>query len=335
MCRWWLAAGLVCPLFTPSAGAAGPLTPFQAQQLRRVQLPAGCRIRNVADGLLGPDGLAIDEQGRLYACIELEARVIRIRPDGRIETVLTNVRYPEAICYVPGGHLYVGEDTSPARIHHLDVNTLRAEVISDGRFGHLEGIYVNHERAICWVGCYKWEIGSNVVRAAFDCIVSRAGQAVALTAGQPVPDEALIYRGLILPRPAGAEHGVTEIVFDAAGRQYFGTEGSSVCRVGDDAKVEVVAEGLATPEGLCFDARGNLWVAEESAGRICRIDAEYLANRRPTDAPARPSPDGDVAVFASGLGALEDVLVTSDGRVFASCDGLFSILLIEPEPEAK
>jgi len=316
-----------------------------------INLPEGYRVRTLVAPLLGPDGLAVDERGRIYACAELENRVIRIGDDGKVKTVLTGVRKPEAICYVPGGHLYVGEDVSDARIFCLDVETLRAEVISQNRFADLEGIRVDPQRTTCWVGCYRWEIGSDVVRAAFDCRLSDvalgdgqwqpAEPSVPLRAGQVVPLDQRLRRWWILPRYPLKEAGITEIVFDAAGRQYFGTEGSSVCRVGADGKVEVVADGLGTPEGLCFDSEGNLWVAEESGGRVSIIKADYLARRKPSDPPARPAAfgkHGDVEVFADGLGSVEDVLVTSEAgglKVYVSCETLFSILLIEPTHDTE
>jgi hypothetical protein len=94
--------------------------------------------------------------------------------------------------------------------------------------------------------------------------------------------------------------------------------------------LEVVVTRLRRPEGLAFDTAGNLWIAEESAGRVCRVAAEYLKTPRATGTPApQPSDAGPVRIFATGLGSLEDVLVDPTGRIYLSADGLFSILVIE------
>lgn len=330
----------VCCLCALTALGAGPLNEFQAQKLRAARIPAGHQIRNVVDRLLGPDGLAMDEKGRLYACIENEARVIRVDEDGVVRTVLTGVFNPEGICYVPGGHLYVGEDRLPGRVHHLNTETLAADIVSE-RFGEIEGLHVDAKREMLYVAAYKLPLAGGHLVAAFDTrVADRARQGsgrvfvepiVTLTHGEPPPESVNVAGWIVLPVDAPGEYGVTDMAFDAAGRQYFGTELGSVCRALDDGSLEVVATRLRRPEGLAFDAEGNLWIAEEANGRLCRVDAESLQSPRAADTPPpQPSDAGPVRIFATGLGSLEDVLVDSAGRIYLSADGLFSIIVIEP-----
>lgn len=337
----------VCTLasiFVIGVIGAGPLTEYQAARLKSARLPDGYVVRNVIDRLVGPDGLAIDEKGRLYACIELEARVVRIDEDGVVRTVLTGVLNSEGICYVPGGHLYVGEDRAPGRIHYLNTETLEAAVLTD-RFGDIEGLHVDATREWLYVAAYKWRIGTADVLAAFDTRVAArarpggrqvfADPIIALKKDEPVPAAVNFARWIVLPVDAPGEYGVTDMAFDATATQYFGTELGSVCRVMKDGSLEVVATRLGRSEGLAFDAAGNLWIAEEAAGRVCRIDAEYLKSPRPAETPPpHPTDAGPVQVFATGLGSLEDVLVTPAGRIYLSADGLFSIIAIETTESA-
>lgn len=116
------------------------------------------------------------------------------------------------------------------------------------------------------------------------------------------------------------------------------------CPTGYTAKI--YAEGLSSPDGLAFDPAGLLYVAEETAGRVTRINTDgskttiltgltlpegiafdtagnlYVVEDLPESYNATPgrlirrAPDGSATTLASNLNAPEGVVWRADGTIF-------------------
>jgi gluconolactonase len=64
------------------------------------------------EGFLGPDGMAFDVEGRLYAAIFGQAAIVVLDPDGKIERIITTAgKYPTNVAFGPAGSktIYVTE----------------------------------------------------------------------------------------------------------------------------------------------------------------------------------------------------------------------------------
>jgi len=112
------------------------------------------------------------------------------------------------------------------------------------------------------------------------------------------------------------------------------------CPVGYTAKQ--YAEGLSSPDGLAFSPAGMLYVAEESVGRISRIEVDgsitpfttglnspegitfdddgnlYVVEDVAGGRLLRIAPDGTPTELATGLAAPEGVVWTSDGTLYVT-----------------
>ncbi len=108
----------------------------------------------------------------------------------------------------------------------------------------------------------------------------------------------------------------------------------------DGYTAEIYAENLSSPDGLAFSPGGLLYVAEESAGRVRRIEADgskttivsgldspegiafddvgnlYVVEDVQNGRLLKIAPDGSQTVLVSGLDAPEGVVWRSDGTIF-------------------
>ena len=75
------------------------------------------------------------------------------------------------------------------------------------------------------------------------------------------------------------------LAFDAAGNLYVGnTNSATVSKVTPAGVVSTFASGFSGPEGLAFDAAGNLYVANQGFDTVSKV-----------------TPAGVVSTFASGF----------------------------------
>lgn len=83
--------------------------------------------------------------------------------------------------------------------------------------------------------------------------------------GMLAPNKKLLDAVLIA---RGSVNGPEDVVLDAAGRIYGGTQDGKIVRVQKDGDVEIYAETGGRPLGLAFDQRGNLIVADAYKGLL-------------------------------------------------------------------
>ncbi len=75
-------------------------------------------------------------------------------------------------------------------------------------------------------------------------------------------------------------------------------------------------DGFASPVGMGFDARGDLYVAEWSAGRVSRI-----------------APDGRRSVFAEGMSGPSGLAIGADGTVYVASYSRDEVYRFTPQGE--
>jgi len=113
----------------------------------------------------------------------------------------------------------------------------------------------------------------------------------------------LVLAGVLVPSRAPGQ--VVFVSNDLSGA-------GSVLGVSAGGSISLYASGLGIPEGLAFDASGNLFVANALNDTILKV-----------------APGGAVSTFASGLGGVNGVAVSSSGNVYAT-DNAGTVYQITP-----
>ncbi|MGH7355693.1 MAG: Ig-like domain-containing protein [Candidatus Rokuibacteriota bacterium] len=276
----------------------------------------------VANQLERPIGLALDPERRLLVAEERAGRVIRIEPNGRRTTLVSGVRQPRWLAVSDDGTVFVSarrltRDADPEPDDESDepevVLVLRPnrapDVFADG-FKNLQGLAANHE------ALFAATRGSRADRHA----------------------DGLVFRIAILPDGSAGDRtrlGSTDqyrkpvgLARDGLGALYLTTEaldlddnGSkrAVAKLAVTGAVTLYAEHLDKPQGLAFDADGNLYVADGSSGRVLR----FRAPAPPAlTAPAVTNQSPILLTGTAGRGDRMDLFVNAEATpVSVTADG--------------
>ncbi len=154
------------------------------------------RIERVISHTGRPNGLALDADGTIWVAESQDPSLIRLRPDGEAEVVLTGCAgepflFPNDLCFGPDGALYMTDsgilyrDIAPGgelhedwaeapmdgRVYRIDPESLSIEKLDSGlrftngiAFGPDEDLYVT-EMITGMVYRYAWEGGQLAGRA--------------------------------------------------------------------------------------------------------------------------------------------------------------------------
>lgn len=199
-----------------------------------VRLSAGER-RVLADGLDRPDGLALGA-GVLYVTEEVdEGRIIEIDLGDLSQTVITVLKQPEGIDFLPDGSLAITEAYNGGRLLRVSLSG-EIEVLLTRLF-LAEGLATTPEGAIYFV-----EEGAGTLS------VFKDGRTRVIVGGLHNPDQITI-----------APDGAIWISEDARpGRLLRYHEGS----------LETIVEDLQAPQGIAFGLEGEVYVSEQGRHRL-------------------------------------------------------------------
>ncbi len=200
---------------------------------------AGGRRTIVVDGLSRADGLALSRND-LFVTEEVDdGRIVHVDLVTNRQRTVVRLARPEGIVMLDDGRLLVSEDRADGRIVIVskdgDVETMRKGL------NRPEGMALSLNGDL-----YVAETGRNRV-----VIVSKAGIRTVVK-GIYQPDQLAVSRDGAL--------WITEDVADRGRLLRFA-----------DGKLQVVFEGLSRPQGIAFDDRGNVYVAEQGRGRLLRL----------------------------------------------------------------
>ena len=306
--------------------------------------PDGTRTR-VASGLDRPIGLAFDPLGRLLIAEERAGRVVRLEPSGRPTVLVSRIKQPRWLATLPDGMLFISarrltrdtdpepddESAEPEVILQL-TPTGQLRVFADG-FKHLQGLVATP--TVLYAATQGRRGQRRVEGVVFQIPLLADG-----TAGAPQP----LGRTDEVSRPVG-------LARDRLGALYLTTREldlhdddarRAVAKLHPSGAVTLYAERLARPQGLAFDADGNLYVADGSSGRVLRfrappapaVNAPAVTNQSPValtgttlpgarvdlvvnDAPSAVTVTADAAgAFAASIALLPNAATTLE--VFAT-----------------
>lgn len=273
----------------------------------------------VATGLERPIGLAFDPAGRLVVAEEKAGRVVRVEAGGRLTPIIAGVRQPRWLAVRDDGTLFV----SARRLTHdrdaePDDESAEPEMIlarspagrltifADG-FKHLQGLAVNHATL-------------------FAAAQGRRGDRHAAGVVFQIP---ILADGSVGPAaavgPTDAFEKPVGLARDRLGSLYLTTRElglaedparRGVGKLHPDGHLTVFAANVKAPQGLAFDASGNLYVADGKrvlrflASPMPAVSAPAFTNQSPLTVTGRTDPRAAVDLFAND--ALTPVSVTAD-----------------------
>src|SRR5262245_25195096 len=233
----------------------------------------------VANGLSLPAAIAFDSAGLLYIAESGERRIVRVR-EGRVEAVAANLGRVLGLAFSPAGELHFSEQDE-SRVRKIGPGGDIVTVASTGLSGPF-GLAFDAAGYLLVAD----EGNHRVVR------VKAAGELSTLAGGIASPQGvAADDRGNVFVAEFGGNR-VLRIRADGSRSAFAGT--GEPYFSGDKGPATNAALNL--PQGISFDSRGDLWIADRENNRIRRV-----------------SRDGTIATIAPKVAFLRPAAVASDG----------------------
>ena len=304
----------------------------QAGEVVRVDLVSGDK-EVVGRPEVGRDNLAFDAEDRLFVSSFADGSIVEVTgPETNREVMAGGINSPGGLAYVPSsgasGRLFLADGNA---LRELDPVT-GAEVHVAGGFGsdlgQVGAVHRYGGQLIVSGGATVsiWDPDADRLVARFDgfeeCIdavlyeddivVSQYGTGSVLRFHPASPDDrTVIATGL--EEPAGlAVDGADLYVADRSG---------TLLQILDDGETidppRPVASGLAGPEGIAAGEDGTLYVVEEDAGRVTRVDPQTGTATPVADGLALRGLERHALGESTSIGFLSGVAV-DNGTLFVS-----------------
>ncbi len=267
----------------------------------------------IASGLAGPAGLALDAAGRVLIAEARRGRVLRLEASGERSVLAQGLRAPRWLTVDANGTIYVAarglrrgaepepddEDAEPQMI--LALTPAGRLVVFAGGLRGVQGLAAAD--GVLYAATKGRRDGARDAGDIVALAVLADGSGAA-----PVPLEA----SDALRAPRGLVRDAAGALFATAPAIERGRDDArdAVAKITTDGRAVAFASGLDDPQGLAFDADGNLLVAGGRGGRVVR----FLAPAAPSLAPLPPFTADPAPVLhgATAAGARVDVAV-ADG----------------------
>jgi sugar lactone lactonase YvrE len=285
--------------YVPHASESGLLPVFVGDEA----VPRGSITvaYSLTAGLHQVDNPAVDDAGRIYVThsggrgVKVPVPIYRVTRGGIREPLAVDIANPTSIALGPDGAMYVSSRFE-GQVYRLAAND-EVELFA-GELGVPTGLAFSPDGAL-YVG-------------------DRSGSIFKVTDGPNVETFAT------LPASIAAFHlafGPDRCLYVAAPTL---ASHDAIYRITPDRLVDVVSDRFGRPQGLAFDSRGHLYVADSLAGSsgLYRLDLTQ-ANPRPELVVSAPAVVG-VAVDPEGglLLASNDALWRLDGDVWPPGSGI-------------
>ncbi len=304
----------------------------QAGEVVRVDVVSGDK-EVVGRPEVGRDNLAFDAEDRLFVSSFADGSIVEVTgPETYREVMAGGISSPGGLAYVPSdgasGRLFLADGLA---LRELDPVT-GAEVHVVGGFtsdlGQVTSVHRHGEYLLLSSSATItiWDPDADRLVERFDgfegcidalsyegdIIVSQyaTGSVIRFDPASP-DDRTVIATGL--EEPAGlAIHGADLYVADRSGTLF---------QILDDGETletpRPVASGLAGPEGIAAAEDGTLYVVEEDAGRLTRVDPQTGTTTLVADGLALGGLERGALEESTAVGFLSDVAV-GNGALFVS-----------------
>ena len=270
---------------TPAVGANGTGTPSPTL----AGATPGLQVTLVAGNLQQPDDLAVGPDGQVYVTDVGDGTVKRIDPDGHGAVLVSGLREPEGMVFLPGGDLIIAEQ-GLNRLLRCNLITRRTALFlslpnTTGQPG-VDGIaFDDHTPGkpalivpdspngkvlrVSLDGKQVETIGRGFVRPVAAWVEPDGNILVADEFGNRL--QRLLVDGRVetlatLPEP-------DDIIEDRAGHIYVNTLSDGAIDAVDatTGASRVVVAGLLSPQGIAFDAQGALLATDPGHHRVVRV----------------------------------------------------------------
>jgi len=274
------------PTFTPSPTSVHGVS-FTPPPTRSPTPSPTPTVIILAQNLHAPDDMALAPDGAIYFSDPVDDTVSRLDSDGQVTTVLANLAEPEGLVLLPGGSIVVVEQ-SKNRLTQFDLTTraslpflqLRNATSHPG----VDNVLLDPNSQTLIVPdspngtLLRVGLIGQILQTLAAGLARPAGVAVEADGSLLVVEEKenAIVR---IPAQGGSPQVVAQIptpddvVADARGNIYaISTVGNALYHI--DAATGVtkrLLKGLAGPQGIIFDADGNLVITDPGHGRIIKV----------------------------------------------------------------
>ena len=261
-------------------------------------------LEHVAGGLMFPEG-PLWRDGRLLFSDFHALRVQAVEPDGTVATVCEVEGQPSGLGFDTDGRMLV-VSMLDRRLLRLDPEGLTEVADLTALTGGPCNDMVVDRAGRAWVGEFGYDYGAPV-RTAGIVRVDPDGAATRVADGVHFPNGFVMTRGRDARRRRDAWPAAHRL---RRGRRRGARRGAALGDVRPRAGrgfPDAIASGAITPDGICLDAEGAIWVADMAGGAAVRV----LEGGEVTDVV--PAGDG-LTAFAVALGG-------EDGRTLFVCAG--------------
>lgn len=211
---------------------------------------AGARIEKWAEGLKGPQGLALSPQGEVLVAENGSGRILRFATDGRLlGTAAEGLKGPSWLLDTPHGLLAAERQGNSVALlpRSGEVRRLKDEVI-DPLGMRLDPASKDHLLVLS-------HRTSRILRVPLD---SSGGPATAVFAAAE-----------------GAKYGARDFLLRPDRSLLITDEiSNAIIRYRPGGTPELWVKGLSSPSGLFLSPGGDLYLTEEGTGRVSRVAAD-------------------------------------------------------------
>jgi len=223
----------------------------------------------LVDGLVFPEGPRW-HQGRLWFSDMHGQKVLAMSPDGALETIATVPERPSGLGFLPDGRLLI-VSMLDRRLLRLDGGTVRVVAELQDFVGGDTNDMVVDAGGRAYIGNFGYDYnGGGTPTATVLVAVEPDGSA------RVVADDLMFPNGTVI-----TPDGQTLIVAETFGRKLTAFD---VAKDGSLSHRRVWADlGKATPDGICLDEEGAIWVGSPTTEEFIRVrEGGEITDRIPT-----------------------------------------------------
>ncbi len=269
---------------SPTASATLPPTASPALAFTP---PASPRLLVLAQNLSTPDDLVLAPDRSIYFSDVGDRTVMRLDPDGKVTVVISNLVEPEGLAFLPDGSMVVGEQ-GKNRLLRYDFKTQQLSTFlqMENRTTHpgVDGFIFEGRSQTLIVPdspngtLLRVSIDGKILKTLASGMARPVGADVEANGNILVADEngnaiVRVLRDGGTPKLLARVPLPDDVIVDTLGNIYVNTLGDNAIHYIDarTGASRVLTRNVSNPQGVIFDADGNLIVTDPGNHRIVKL----------------------------------------------------------------